>query len=457
MRWVSDFTISRTSGVEARPRNRILTLLTAVVFVSLFILFSSGKAWGIIYIDINSPAGVRIPIAVPDLHAENEGGLTLFRKIPEIIAADLEISSIFTVINRDAYLEKISETSFISGGIYFPDWKMIGSDSLVAGTVRTDGDKLSAELRLYDVSTGSMLTGKRYSAPAERFDMIAHKFANEIIYQYTGVHGVFDSEIAFSAKKEGEGKEIFIVDLTGKKLRQITGNGSINMFPRWSPDGYKLAYLSYRRQRPYVFLRDFSTGSDDLLLRYGGFKSPGSFSPDGSSIFLSISVKGNADIFKFSFKDEKLVRVVSNYGIDVSPTVSPDEDKMAFVSDRTGFPQIYVKTLPSGPEKRVSFAGYYSTSPTWSPSGDRIAFASMSEGKFSIFVVSPDGSNLREVVSGDGSCEDPSFSPDGRYIVYIFRKKDYSEIRVTNVTGFGDRLLLKGMRDMSSPSWSPRR
>lgn len=425
--------------------------------MSLFMLLASGSAFGIIYIDINSPTGVRIPIAIPDMHSENEAGRELFRRIPEVIATDLEISSIFTVVNPQAYLEKISERSFEEKGISFSDWKMIGSDSLVVGKVRVDDDRLSVELRLYDVSTGKMLTGKRYSGPADRFDMIAHKFTNEILYQYTGVYGVFDSEIAFSAKKEGEGKEIFITDLSGKKVRQITGNGSINMFPRWSPDGYKLAYLSYRKRRPYVFLRNFLTGSDNLLLRYGGFKSPGSFSPEGSSIYLSISVQGNADIFKFSLKDEKLEKIVSNYGIDVSPTVSPNEDMMAFVSDRSGYPQIYVKKIPGGPEKRVSFAGYYSTSPTWSPAGDRIAFTSMADGKFSIYTVRPNGSDLRQVVGGDGSFEDPSFSPDGRYLVYIYRKRGYSEMRIINVTGFGDRVIMKGMKDMSSPSWSPRR
>ncbi|RMG56724.1 MAG: Tol-Pal system beta propeller repeat protein TolB [Deltaproteobacteria bacterium] len=419
-------------------------------------LLGSVPSGAIVYIDINSPGGVKIPVAVPYLLPEGEGAEKYARGISEVLGEDLTSSSIFTLIDRDAYLQEVTPQIFEPGGISFSDWKMIGADSLVLGKVSLKGNRVVAELRLYDVAVGKLLVGKIYRGPARRFDMIAHKFANEILYQYTGVKGVFDTEIAFSARK-GKGKEIFITDLTGRRIKQVTSNGSINMFPRWSPDGYKLAYLSYRRGKPAIYIRDFLTGRDRLLFRTGGFKSPGCFSPDGSSLFLTLTRNGNVDIYRYIFGEEKLVRVVSGYGIEVSPSVSPDGKKLAFVSDRTGYPQIYVTSLEGGRPVRVSFAGYYSTSPSWSPRGDWIAFTSMSEGKFSIYVVRPDGSDQRLLVTGDGSCEDPSFSPDGRYVVYIYRKKGYSELRITSITGFGDRLLLRGFKEIGSPSWSPRR
>jgi TolB protein len=426
-------------------------LLTLVISI-----WGISSSWGLIYIDINSPSGVRIPVAVPALLGEDPLGNRYSMAIAKALASDLEISAVFKVINRNAYLETISKDSFVDGGISFSDWKMIGADSLVVGKVSGEGKKLFVEFILYDVSTGKKITLKKYVGPESRYEMIAHKFANEILYRYTGVYGVFDTEIAFSARKR-KGKELFIVDFTGKKLRQITSNGSINMFPRWSPDGYKIAYLSYRRGKPYVFMRDFIKGSERLLLKRGGFKSPGSFSPEGGSLYLSLSRRGNTDIYRMDLSGRRLFRVISHYGIDVSPSLSPGGDKIAFVSDRSGYPQVYVKDLRGGRETRVSYAGYYSTSPSWSPRGDQIAFASMSEGKFSIYSVSYDGSKLKEIVSADGNCEDPSFSPDGRYIVYIYRKKGYSEARIVNVTGLGDRLLIKGLKDVSSPSWSPRR
>ncbi len=425
-------------------------------FVVLSIFFFPGASRGIIYIDINSPGGIKIPVAIPYLFPENQEARGVSKKIAEVLGEDLETSSIFNVIDRDAYLQEINSTAFAPGGISFSDWRMIGADSLVVGKVRMEGKKLVVELRLYDVAVGKLLVGKIYRGPAKRFDMIAHKFANEILYQYTGSYGVFDTEIAFSAKK-GKGKEIFIIDLAGKRLKQVTSNGSINMFPRWSPDGYKLAYLSYKRGKPFIFVRNFLTGEDRLLLRTGGFKSPGCFSPTGDSLFITLAKSGNVDIYQFFLRKRKLKKVVSGYGIEVSPSVSPDGKKIAFVSDRSGFPQIYVKEIGGGRAKRISFAGYYSTSPSWSPRGDWIAYTSMSEGKFSIYLVKPDGSDQRLLVSGDGSCEDPSFSPDGRYVVYIFRKKGYSELRITSVTGFGDRLLYRGLKDIGSPSWSPRR
>jgi len=437
-----------------RDFQNLLCTIWAMTLTMIF--FTASPSWGLIYIDINSPSGVKIPVALPDLYGEDLDGKEFSSKITRVLSNDLAISAVFRVINKDAYLERVTKKSFEERGLSFSDWKMIGADSLVVGKVRSEGEKLFAEMRLYDVSSGKLITSKEYLGPKSRFDMIAHKFANEILYRYTGAYGVFDTEIAFAARRK-RGKEIFIVDFAGKKQRQITANGSINIFPRWSPDGYRMAYLSYRRGKPYLFMKNFLTGSEKVLVKKGGFKSPGTFSRDGNFLYLSLSRKGNTDIYRMDLKRKRFHRVVSNYGIDVSPSLSPGEDKIAFVSDRTGFPQVYVKDLRDGREWRVSFAGYYSTSPSWSPKGDLIAFASMSEGKFSIFTVRSDGSKLRELISAQGSCEDPSFSPDGRYIVYIFREKGYSEARIVSTTGFGDRLLIKGFNDISSPAWSPRR
>jgi TolB protein len=427
------------------------------LLVSLFLLLVPSVSGAVLYIDINAPGGKRMPVALPDFVVMG-GDASLARELPETIGGDLAMTSLFDVIPRPAYLERIVTEHFSGKPLSFPDWKMIRTEAVVIGKVEVLGDQMTVEMRLYDVSLGNMMVGKKYTGPAGRFRKMAHKFANEVLFAFTGVRGIFDTEIAFSARpKKGKGKEIYIIGLDGSDLRQVTDNRSFNLFPRWSPDGERLAYTSYRTGVPQIYLRNLADGTDRLVVRYGNSKSPGSFSPSGDFLYATLSVEGNSDIYRVSLAGSGVQRVVGGWGIEVSPSVSPDGKTLAFVSNRGGLPQIYVKNAGSSDERRISQAGNYSTSPSWSPAGDRIAYTSFTDGRYSIYTVAPDGSDQRLVVSGNGDCVDPSFSPDGRYLVYTFRKNGYSELKIASADGRWQRGLFKGLSAVGSSSWSPRR
>lgn len=424
--------------------------------LSLLLLFVPAVSRAVLYIDINAPGGKRMPIAIPEF-VVTSGDSSLAREIPEVIAGDLAMTSLFDVIPRQAYLERIAGDHFAGRQISFPDWKIIGAEAVVIGKAEVRGDQMKVEMRLYDATLGNMMAGRKYAGPARRFRKMAHKFANEVLYAFTGVHGIFDTEIAFSARPgRGRGKEIYVVGLDGNDLRQVTDNRSFNLFPRWAPDGEKLAYTSYRTGVPLIYLRNLADGTDRIILRYGNSKSPGSFSPSGESLYVTLSIEGNSDIYRVLLSGSAVQKVVGGWGIEVSPSVSPDGREIAFVSNKGGSPQVYVTQVGSSGEKRVSHAGYYSTSPSWSPAGDRIAYTSLAEGRYSIYTVRPDGSDHHLAVSGNGDCIDPSFSPDGRYIVYTFRKNGYSELKIASVDGRWQRTLFKGLSAVGSPSWSPR-
>lgn len=424
--------------------------------VTLALLLLPGTAGAILYIDINKPGGRRMPVAVPALVATS-GNPALAAEIPKVIADDLGMTALFDVIPTEAYLEKILPSHFAGRTLSFPDWKLIGAEAVVIGKMDARGDQVTVEMRLYDSTLGKMMAGRRYTGPARQVRTIAHKFANEILYAFTGVRGIFDTEIAFSAKR-GKGKEIFVVGLDGQDPRPITGNRSFNLFPRWSPDGNTLAYTSFRTGVPVIYLRNMRDGSEQALVRFGNTKSPGAFSPDGNFLYVSVSIEGNSDIYRVRIGGAESERVVDGWGIEVSPSLSPDGKKIAFVSNRGGSPQVYVRDLAAkSGERRVSSAGGYSTSPSWSPAGDRIAFTSQAGGKFSLYTVNPDGSDQRILVSGDGDCTDPSYSPDGRYVVYTFQKKGYSEVRIVSADGRWGKRLVTGLSGVGTPAWSPRR
>jgi TolB protein len=172
----------------------------------LFLLLVPSVSGAVLYIDINAPGGKRMPIALPDFVATG-GDASLARELPEAIGGDLAMTSLFDVIPRQAYLERIVTEHFSGRPLSFPDWKMIGTEAVVIGKVEVRGDQMTVEMRLYDASLGNMMVGKKYSGPASQFRKMAHKFANEVLYAFTGVRGIFDTEIAFSARpKKGRGR-----------------------------------------------------------------------------------------------------------------------------------------------------------------------------------------------------------------------------------------------------------
>jgi TolB protein len=424
----------------------------------LALSLSPSPAFSVLYIDINAPGGKRMPIAVADV-AVGSGDPSLSRGIPTILSGDLALTDLFDLIPATAHLETVTAAHFSGKPLSFSGWKMIGAEAVVIGTVATRGDRLTIEMRLYDATQGKLMVGKRYTGTPAQLRSIVHKFANEIVFTFTGVRGVFGTEIAFSARSgKSRGKELYIVGMDGQGLRKVTDNRSFNLFPRWSPDGQWLAYTSFRTGAPNVYLRNVSTGTEKVVVRFGGSKAPGGFSPDGVWLYAGVSQAGNSDIYRVRVVGGAAQKVAEGWGLEVSPSPSPDGRRIAFVSDRGGSPQVYVKTIGVAGETRISTGTGYATSPSWSPAGDRIAYTARSGGRFVVATVAPDGSGHREVASAaDGDCEDPSFSPDGRSLVYTYRKKGYSALKIIGSDGRRERTLVSGLRDAGSPAWSPGR
>jgi TolB protein len=435
---------------------RSIGAAAGAILIALF-LFPS-PAFPLLYIDINAPGGKRMPIAVADVVVD-PGDPSLSRGIPKILSDDLVLTDLFDLVPPTAHMETVTAAHFTGKPLSFPGWKMIGAEAVVIGNVSARGDRLSIEMRLYDATQGTLLLGKRYTGTPAQLRSIVHRFANEIVYTFTGVRGVFGTEIAFTARSEkSRGKELYLVGMDGKDLRKVTDNRSFNLFPRWSPDGQWLAYTSFRTGTPAVYLRNVSTGAEKEVIRTGGSKAPGGFSPDGVWLYAGVSQAGNSDIYRVRVVGGASEKVVEGWGLDVSPAPSPDGRRIAFVSDRGGSPQIYVKTIGIAGEARISTGAGYATSPSWSPAGDRIAYTVRSGGRFVVATVAPDGSDPREVASApDGDCEDPSFSPDGRSLVYTYRKRGYSALKIISSDGRRQRILVSGLEDVGSPAWSPGR
>ena len=433
----------------------ILTGLLTVAFVTLI--------RGHFYAQVNTgtidlTGGRRVPIAIAPLR--NLGSVDDSRGVGEgvadAIANDMRLSGWFRVLDRSAYIEG-SQSGITADTINFKNWTTINAESLVKGGFSVQGDDLTVELRLFDVYQGKQLVGKRYSGKVRDFRRIAHRFSDEIINQFTGTPGPFNTRIAYVSNGGGGLKEVYFSHLDGTDKFQVTTNKSINLSPAWSPDGRMLLYTSYGAGQRSLYLYDLTTGRHTPIGEQNGSSIGGRWSPDGQRVAVSFERGGNTDVYILDRGGRTIRRLTEDRGIDVSPSWSPDGNRLAFVSNRSGNPQIYLLDVATGNARRLTFSGSYNTSPDWSPKGDKIAYTGRVSGRFQIFTIPAQGGEPQQLTSGSGDNEDPSWAPDSRFIAFSSnRGGGRYHLYMMRDTGENQQRLTASGGDDTNPSWSPR-
>ncbi|MBI3399348.1 MAG: Tol-Pal system beta propeller repeat protein TolB [Deltaproteobacteria bacterium] len=431
---------------------RYYIFLFIVVFLAVFSLPCQAK----VYIDINAPAGKRLPIAIPDI--KNLGGLNIQSEIGsnlrDIIVHDLEFTGLFNIIDKKAYLEDQNKQEF---NIDFKDWQVIGADALIKGVLIAEEEGLTVELKLFDTFQVKMLVGRRYMGEKTDIRKIAHRFANEAIEALTGEKGIFDTKLLFVSNISGN-KEICITDYDGYNVKQITKNGSINLSPQWSPEGKRILYTSYKEGQPYLYMLDLTTGRETRISNQPGLNIGARWSPSGKEIALTLSKDGNPELYIVELEGMRLKRLTNNWAIDVSPSWSPDGKRLVFVSDIGGNPHIYMINSDGTGNVRLTYEGKYNAAPAWSPKGDKIAFSRLDGGKFNILVMNSDGTGETRLTSNSGDNENPTWSPDGRYIAFTSTMDGAAGIYVIRNNGENQkRITIDNMDkgDKTFPAWSP--
>ncbi len=410
--------------------------------------------------EIVGSGGQKFPIAVSPLR--NLGGSTAdsgrySTGIADAIVHDLELSGWFRVIDRSSYIESPQKSGITLGTFDLKDWSTLGAEGLVKGGFSVQGDEITVELRLFDVYQGKERIAKRYTGGVRQFRRIAHKFVDEIINQFTGIPGVFNTQIAYVSNSGGRFKEIYLSHLDGSEKTQVTDNRTINLSPSWSANGRTVLYSSFKDRGQTLYLRDLDSGKEVRFSPPGaGRYLGGKLSPDGQMVVATYESAGNTNLHLLDRNGGVIRRLTEDPGIEVSPAWSPDGKQVVFVSDRSGSPQIFVIDLQSGKTRRVTYSGSYNTSPEWSPKGDRIVYTGRVGSRFAIFTVAAEGGDPRKLTSEASDSEDPTWSPDGRFVAFSSNRAGKYHLYVMQASGENQRRLTGSGGDDTKPSWSPR-
>ncbi len=410
-------------------------------------------AHALVEIDISKGNIEPLPIAITEFLA----GDNLGADISGVVTDDLRRSGLFAPINREAFIEKVSNPDVAPR---FEDWRIINAQALVTGRVSEEADgRLRAEFRLWDTFGAEQLIGQQFFANRDNWRRVAHIIADAIYQRLTGEKGYFDTRVVYideSGPRTERQKRLAIMDQDGANVRFLSNGNDLVLTPRFSPSRQEITYMSFAGGQPRVYLLQLETGQREIVGNFPGMTFAPRFSPDGQKVIMSLGRDdGNSNIYTLDLRSRTTTRLTNSNAIDTSPSYSPDGSQIVFTSDRGGRTQIYAMNSDGSDQRRISFGdGTYST-PVWSPRGDLIAFTKQSGGRFSIGVMRTDGSGERILTSGFHN-EGPTWAPNGRVLMFFRQEAGSSgpKLHSIDLTGRHEQAV-STPNFGSDPAWSP--
>ena len=420
--------------------NRIATLFAVLAFLS-------GAARAQLTIEIIGGGANQIPVAVLPFAGES----ALPQSITEIVEQDLSRSGRFRAI----FVGGVNPLPTEIAQVNFPEWKSRLADALLIGEAKRLNDgRFEVRFRLLDVLKQSQIGGIAFTLTAAQTRLTAHKIADFVYEKLTGERGVFSTRIAYIVK-QGPRYELRVADADGQNAQSILISPEPIMSPAWSPDGVRMAYVSFQNKKPILFVQSLTASKQPApVANYRGSNSAPAWSPDGKQLAAVLTKDGTSQVYLMNADGTNLRRITFSDAIDTEPFFTPDGQSIYFTSDRGGSPQIYRMPAGGGEPVRVTFEGDYNVSPRVSHDGKILAYISRVNGRFQLMAMDLDSKQVQTLTDGPRD-ESPSFAPNGRIILYATDNDNRGVLAAVSSDGrFKQRLGIQAA-DVREPSWGP--
>jgi TolB protein len=416
------------------------------LFLILSISSFSTTAFAELDIEISGGSAQQIPVAIVPFGQENSQRA----KISQIVGADLSRSGLFKILETRGMVDLPSSASQIN----FPQWQALQAQALAVGNIEPlNSRQLRVTFELIDVFKQTRLMALEYTVAPAQLRMTAHKIADEIYTKLTGEGGMFASRIAYINKTSSR-YSLMVADVDGANPTAVAFSKEPIISPSWSPDGSRIAYVSFERKKPIIYIQSLKTGKRFLLANFKGNNSAPAWSPDGTKLAIVLTYASNSQIYTINADGSGVKQVVNSNSIDTEPTWSKDGRAIYFTSSRGGRPQIYKVSSAGGAVSRVTFEGTYNVSPALSPDGRYLATIRKDGGSFKVALQDLTTGQV-QLLSQGAKDESPSFSPNGRVLLYATSRGGRGSLAAVSSDGNARQRLKESGGDVREPAWGP--